>query len=203
MNVLLGGLITLAVTALVQILIIPWVQRRTRRLERWEKDMVELATLLHEELPQAVSDAYQTAVLHFSVKDSELHEEEFRKEMSDQHNAAIIELHKLTTRMHLLNRRVRLMKPNAPVWSAVTARIQHLDKTIRPVYALHIPKSENRIADINSQWEEIRKDLVTAQERLDSIAIPMKPPPTTRLGTRAYRRRRRRLMRQLSQGEDR
>src|SRR5438128_1545755 len=43
-SVLLGGLITLAVTALVQILIIPWVQTRTRRRDRWEKDVIELET---------------------------------------------------------------------------------------------------------------------------------------------------------------
>ena len=55
MSLLLGGLITLAVTAVVQILIIPWVQRRNRIRERWERDVIELLTLLDEELGEPVS----------------------------------------------------------------------------------------------------------------------------------------------------
>src|SRR3954470_1624710 len=61
MQVLLGGLVTLAVTAVVQILIIPWVQRRNRRRERWERDVIELETLLHHELRGAIDDAERAA----------------------------------------------------------------------------------------------------------------------------------------------
>ncbi|MFC0100219.1 hypothetical protein ACFFKH_22185 [Micromonospora marina] len=54
MNLLLGGLITLVVTALVQIFVIPRVQRYNRRVERWEKEITELANLLEEDLPRAL-----------------------------------------------------------------------------------------------------------------------------------------------------
>src|SRR5690242_15085616 len=54
-NVLIGGMITLIVTALVQIFVIPWVQRRTRALERWEKDVVELMSLVNEQMNDALS----------------------------------------------------------------------------------------------------------------------------------------------------
>jgi hypothetical protein len=48
-SVLLGGVITLIVTALVQIFLIPWVQRRTRAIERWEKDIDKLLDLVNDE----------------------------------------------------------------------------------------------------------------------------------------------------------
>ncbi|HET8684093.1 MAG TPA: hypothetical protein VFM54_19805, partial [Micromonosporaceae bacterium] len=51
-NVLVGGLITLIGTILVQILIIPSVQRRTRKRERWERDITELQTLMEADFPK-------------------------------------------------------------------------------------------------------------------------------------------------------
>jgi hypothetical protein len=48
-SLLIGGLITLIGTILVQILIIPSVQRRTRKRERWERDITELQTLMENE----------------------------------------------------------------------------------------------------------------------------------------------------------
>jgi hypothetical protein len=53
-NVLIGGFITLAGTCLVQILVIPWVQARSRRRERWEKDVGDLLRLIECTLPRAV-----------------------------------------------------------------------------------------------------------------------------------------------------
>ena len=61
-SVLLGGLITLAVTALVQIVIIPWVQVRTRRRDRWEKDVIELDVLIRWELPSLLSRQRDAAI---------------------------------------------------------------------------------------------------------------------------------------------
>lgn len=52
MNVLLGGVITLAATCLVQIFVIPWVQARSRRREKWEKDVAELLVVFEEEFRQ-------------------------------------------------------------------------------------------------------------------------------------------------------
>ena len=46
---------TLAGTVLVQLVVVPVVQARTRGRERWEKDVLSLAALLEEELPRALS----------------------------------------------------------------------------------------------------------------------------------------------------
>jgi len=42
----------LAVTVVVQILVIPRVQRRTRAFERWEDNVTELVTAVNEEWPE-------------------------------------------------------------------------------------------------------------------------------------------------------
>src|SRR5687767_10334618 len=62
----IGGMITLTVTAIVQIFVIPMVQRRTRRLERWEEDLVELATM-HDEEMGAPLDRHSGAVIGYAL----------------------------------------------------------------------------------------------------------------------------------------
>src|SRR3989442_408187 len=57
-SVLLGGAVTLAVTSAVQILVVPRVQARTRRRERWEKNVIELVGMLEEELPRTLQNVW-------------------------------------------------------------------------------------------------------------------------------------------------
>lgn len=58
-----GGFITLAGTAVVQVIVIPQVQARTRRRERWENDVMELAALVDEELPPAIRGYHSADVV--------------------------------------------------------------------------------------------------------------------------------------------
>jgi len=60
-QLLLGSLITLAITAVVQIFIIPRVLTRDRRRERWERDVIELHALLRDELPDMIVAARSSA----------------------------------------------------------------------------------------------------------------------------------------------
>lgn len=50
-NLVLGGFLTLVATLIVQIVVIPRVQARTRRRERWEADAIELFDLIELQMP--------------------------------------------------------------------------------------------------------------------------------------------------------
>src|SRR4051794_773579 len=56
-NVILGAAIALAGTFVVQVWLIPWVGRRSRALEGWELDVLELGSLLSREIAIARQDA--------------------------------------------------------------------------------------------------------------------------------------------------
>lgn len=58
-NVLLGGAITLVVTLLVQIFVVPWVTRRNRRLDEWENDVLRLGGLLAQQIAIAQREVSQ------------------------------------------------------------------------------------------------------------------------------------------------
>jgi hypothetical protein len=57
-DLLIGGLITLTVTAIVQILVVPRVHQQNQRLERWEKDILELRAIVMERVPRALANLF-------------------------------------------------------------------------------------------------------------------------------------------------
>jgi hypothetical protein len=124
MSLLLGGLITLAVTAVVQILIIPWVQRRNRIRERWEKDVIELLTLLDEELGEPVSRVrYEILRLSDAQDPVQRGAADRRSDADDDVEARRADairawevLDKLTTRITNLTFRVIRVNHAAPDW---------------------------------------------------------------------------------------
>ena len=71
MQILLGGLITLVVTVIVQIIVIPLVQRRTRRLERWEDALIELVDI-HDVQMGAPLDRHSAAVISLALEEGKL-----------------------------------------------------------------------------------------------------------------------------------
>jgi hypothetical protein len=62
LELIAGGVITLIVTSLVQVFVIPNMQAKNRRIERWENDVGELRALLEEQLPRAHDTLHSTGV---------------------------------------------------------------------------------------------------------------------------------------------
>jgi hypothetical protein len=168
MSLLFGGLITLVVTALVQIIIIPLVQRRNRRLERWEKDMVELDELLHSELP--------AAALRVEAKTNpdRFFERRFQDDPATL-ESIITDFHSSIQKTERLGRRVGLMGRRSPYWIA----LQHLLSYI----AL---ESGNMVAwaqfnkqppNIEKWWHLHRSHIKDAADILNLVFDDMRPPP--------------------------
>jgi hypothetical protein len=51
----LGALLALAAALLTQVLVIPWVQARSRRRERWQSAVSEMSAILEEDLDRAIT----------------------------------------------------------------------------------------------------------------------------------------------------
>jgi hypothetical protein len=129
MQVLLGGLITLAITAVVQIVIIPWVQRRSRARERWEKDVLEMESLLQDELP-SVLRAMGEAGGNFRNElwgepDDDSHSDDVQH-MLDYATSIWNELKPMRSRFLVLRRRLLLIHPYAPSWKPFSDNIDGL-----------------------------------------------------------------------------
>lgn len=60
-----GALMTLLVTLVVQVIVVPWIEARKRQAQRWEEDVRALGELLTFDLPRTVHTASRE--LHYSV----------------------------------------------------------------------------------------------------------------------------------------
>lgn len=183
-SVLLGGLITLAVTAVVQIFVIPWVQRRTRGLERWEKDVIELVTVVNEEWPErdvALRNALRLRrAMRVRAAEMRADGDKTADHLARQANAgaqpAYTEAHDLTTRMAMLLRRCTLVNTQAPYWSNVFNRLFTL---IRELRELNPERSDVLMsgADLDKHFQQMSEAHDRLSEALLKISMPVKPPP--------------------------
>ncbi|WP_406051306.1 hypothetical protein [Kribbella sp. NBC_00889] len=121
--VLVGAVLTLTATVLVQVVVVPWVQARTCRVERWETSVVELVSLLEEELPRAVSDcrsAAEAELTYRSLQDVADFDQNRVRESLQQALNSRREVNEVVgqrrRRMKVLVNRVTRVRRRAPMW---------------------------------------------------------------------------------------
>ncbi|QGN47946.1 hypothetical protein GKC29_14540 [Micromonospora sp. WMMC415] len=161
MTVLVGGLVTLAVTCVVQILVVPWVQGRGRRRERWEKDVTELLVVFEEEVPAA----------------------QYMQAVKEAHGEAVA-ADDLMAKVRLLVERVALVRREALYWDRLRTDVLMLEgevNRLRPFAALHDKVSDE---EFRSRLPAVEKALVVVLENFQIVSGPMWPPPTRALGRR-------------------
>lgn len=176
MSLLLGGLITLAVTAVVQILIIPWVQRRNRIRERWEKDVIELLTLLDEELGEPVSRVRYEIQRLSDARPGPAEEVETLR--GDAIRAWEV-LDALTTRMTNLTFRVIRVNRTAPDWSHLVGDTVEISRAAAQLN----PRPWGRGFDTDREaaraaLSAINDHSSNAARLLQRVGVSMSPPRT-------------------------
>ena len=189
-QLLLGGLITLAGTALVQIFIIPWVQTRNRRRERWERDVIDLETLLHDELPQVIAAAQASAQRYLREFRNAQPAQRISGAMAQLQAAAMEDardLLDLVRSVKSLEKRLRLLNRRARFWATLQRNLLVL--TDQMANAAHAYERTGQDDETDRQvWRELRKSLDNATQTLELVSIPMKPPPAHELSARLFRR---------------
>lgn len=185
--VLIGGGITLLGTFLVQVFVIPRVQAGTRRIERWEKDVVQLMAILDEELPRVLKGYKFAGSLplfmegfrqnpHFDQDKLTEGMQKAKREAQEANQAVGEQMSRLAS----LVGRIKLLRRDAPYWRRLDMRwtLLHMNLII-------VQGAEDEAA-WDREWERIDKARKGLVDLLHEVAIPMKPP-SRRLVLRARR----------------
>lgn len=180
--VVIGGLVTLSTTFVVQVFVIPWVQGRTRRRERWENDVLELSALLEEELPRALNGYKVTSYPIYGMKQwlgNEQYNQEKVQELWQSSTTELREAGKAVgermARLKILDSRIRRLRPRAPYWGRLSLRRTQLQLAVCNVEDVVLP--ENPEAHWDEEWKSLQTALKELCVTLDEIANPTKPPP--------------------------
>ena len=189
-NVLLGGLITLAGTALVQILVIPQVQRRTRALERWEDNFTDLVTVVNEELLIGLNRLRDTYRIVIATRERDgLAAEDLQAEVTralETARSAFNENFDLTVKAYRLLIRCSQVNSSAPYWSELTARLKEVSVelgSLDPDRLGYHTRNDDYDRDWNSLISGSRRRLALL---LEQQLTPLRPP--RRNGSPDYRR---------------
>jgi len=200
--VLIAAVLTLLATVLVQSVVVPWVQARTRRRERWEAAVTELSSLVEEQLPRAVAEfreAADTERFYRSIKDDPQYDtnkinEGLRVAAASRREAAeIVGQHR--KRMKLLTTRITRAHRKSPFWLRFRKGMLVLDfETSNATFGI-IGVSDGPSDD---EWNKLWKKQAEAKkkfvESVDHLATSMRPP-SRELHRRAWRQAKTRIRR--------
>lgn len=181
---LLGAGLTLAATLVVQILVVPFVQGRTRQRERWETDVIALRGLLDEQLPPAI-DRYQhdledeltyKALRAEDDLQCEVLERAFQSAISARREAELA-MQQVLDRIEVLAMRVMRRRPKAPYWG----EFQQLDRRLRVGHVKVTTLTFRQVDVLDSEaWSVEWKPLKDARKALlrevNELSLTMKPP---------------------------
>jgi hypothetical protein len=181
---LVGALSGLATAVVVQLLLVPWRDARTRKKERWETAVLELQSLVEEQLPRAVAEFRSAADLERYIRaragdptvNPDRYDEAKHSVESDRRAASEVIGNHLQ-RMTLLTRSIMRVRPRATVFvglwvSHATLEICAKDLT----YSMILQDAWLR----DDRWEAVWEEQAAAQRdmasRIDQIADSMRWP---------------------------
>jgi hypothetical protein len=192
-QLLLGGLITLAATAVVQIFLTPWAQSRDRRRERWERDVIELETLLQDELPNLIvatrtsAERYRRAIQLPATAPAAAFAatvDQMRTEASEDARDMV----EMARTLNLLEKRVRLVHRRAPLWADLHDAIRALTDQLAKGSTAYTLRGADDSA-LAQRWKSLEDSLQEAAQTLELVASPMKPPPDNKVSAWLFGRR--------------
>ncbi|MGW6196343.1 hypothetical protein ACWF0M_09355 [Kribbella sp. NPDC055110] len=183
--VLLASVLTLMATVLVKAFVIPWVQARTRRIERWETSVVELASLVDDTFPRVVAEfrsAAQTELIYRSILDNPDFDQDRLREALPQAKTArqqaddIVDQHR--RRLKILVNRVAKRRSRAVFWAGFRTRELLMDFKLSNVTSsmvmdeLQSPDDEKW----TTAWAEYQASAKEFSDLVDELASAMRPP---------------------------
>ncbi len=185
-NVLIGGLITLIGTILVQILIIPSVQRRTRKRERWERDITELQNLMEVDFPKHFRTLRRAIVPFLALhafpeghRAEALEQLAYKTAVADA-VAAHDELRDTAMRALWLTRRAAVYKPGQnPYWSRLLTDIAKLNASVGVLEPGKFTENADTAAtEFEHLLDEAHREQGLIYGTLAYAADPLEPPRT-------------------------
>ncbi|GIF66736.1 hypothetical protein Ais01nite_47710 [Asanoa ishikariensis] len=176
--VLLGGGVTLAGTFAIQLLIVPWVQRRTRGRERWENDVDAIYSAVAEKVSLAVATADRSghnALMARSFLQTAEHDETLNREFLtatiEGARTADEALAERMAEVRILLRRISRVNPDSPYWDQLALQFLKLHNSIRRA-------QEGEPGKWFDEWQHVYKALNGLHRKIDDLAdrVPLRPP---------------------------
>lgn len=197
-EVFVGGMITLVVALLVQVVVIPRVQARTRNRERWENDVIELRTLINDELPEATQElefAADAVGLYEASRGSSKYDEQRLKALIDEERVRLDAARKrcfgLAYRLARVEGRVSLVNRRDTYWARLT--LARTDFYTELMDTRLDPENEQKTEDeLNERKARLEAGLSRLAEVGGVITDSVAPPPRRRV-RKFYRRTARKL----------
>jgi hypothetical protein len=191
-NFVATGIVTLIVLSVVQVFVIPQVQIRGRRRERWENDVGELRALLEEKLERAHdslrSAGYQIRYLGDWKENLETNEggkayiDEALQAATATFHDARKSIGELMAQMSRIEDRIKLLNPKAAYWGRLNVGWMGLRVAMFAVE--HDPSwGGERLDDEawDAAWDKVRDRREVLLKIVKEVADEMKPPPAHRV----------------------
>jgi hypothetical protein len=185
--VLLAALLALAATLVIQVVVVPWVQARTRAIERWETSVTELASLVDEAVPRAAAEFRSAAdgeLIHrYMLDNPDYRQDGLREALSQARNErrqadAVLSQHR--RQVKILVRRVTKRRNRAVPWRQfrmLQLRMDHELGNFTYLISLGDDLTEvddPRLTDAWAKYQAAEKEFAKV---VDDLATSMRPPP--------------------------
>lgn len=195
-QILFGGAVTLAGTVIVQLVVIPRVQARTRALERWENDVIALAALLDEEMPRALNGVESADFSRRHLMTLKGDPKYIQEKVTAHLQTAETELREANqvlgeqmARVAKLTAHVRRINPDAQPWMAIRLEQLRFHVSTFKIDDAHTGEEPLKLDDgtWHAAWTEIMQARQRLLDKVNAIAdaVPMMPPPSRRQQRRA------------------
>jgi uncharacterized membrane-anchored protein YhcB (DUF1043 family) len=182
--VFVTAVLALLAAVIIQSLVIPVVQARTRRLERWEDNLSELSGLLEDQLPRSATrlrhDISSELTWEKAKEDPDyepdIHQDAIQQQLSSartsrQESRELLDQH--VTRARLLLDRLRREHRRAPYWR----RFHVLELNLRVSHSLFSTAGYlSDEDDPDSLWQKHEKSRKALVDYLKPLVESMKPP---------------------------
>lgn len=188
--ILLGGVVALAATTIVQLYLVPRVIARIRGRERWERRVLELATLLEDELPLAIDQCRRTGSdvrLFERLLDDENYDQAKVQAAVSEARTNFDEANRIVgeqmARLQKLTVHVEQMNSDATYWTELNLTRSRLKAAVFD--AVDDRPDAPAVSDeqLEKAWDTVDHERAQMLDKINEIAlpVPMKPPPPQRL----------------------
>jgi hypothetical protein len=181
----LGALLAFVAALIVQAFVIPWVVVRIRRRERWETTLIDLLSLLEEQLPRAVarfrseadSERLYRKLTGDAAYDQQRVSEALERATGARREAEdLVEQH--VTRLRSLVARICRVHRRAPYWLRVQRDVLGV-RVHRVIIAPSATLDDDPLDDEkwDARWQSFDRYIKGLTDFVQPLALTMKPPP--------------------------
>jgi hypothetical protein len=186
---LVGAALTLIVQMVIQLYVVPGVETRKRREDRWERDVRELGGLLAMKLPDLAEEAHAAQWVYRQLRQEKSDEYDPRlvdRQARDAQQATWAYGSLIRAQIDWLIDRVLSVKPTAP--EIVRFRKAERNYQVQAILVRVQPGDDNRTNDqFDEAWEKeraARKALIEQVKLLADMRHPPRVPLRRRLMSR-------------------